>query len=144
MTLVMNWKQRLAVLWIYCLDVMKQYVHKLTCVAVGPKHGAFCNAAPVNLNDGCGCFARDIRRRNSLLWKLFDTTFCRLQLQRRHTRKKLFAMFGFKGALDNLSFYIQSSRRFWIKPIPKFSADSANAFSFYEVFCEQHHLQSVP
>ena len=30
-----------------------------------------------------------------------------------------------------------------IKPIPKFSADSANAISFYEVFCEQHHLQSV-
>ena len=25
-----------------------------------------------------------------------------------------------------------------------FSADSANAFSFYEVFCEQHHLQSGP
>ena len=26
----------------------------------------------------------------------------------------------------------------------KFQADSDNAFSFYEVFCEQHHLQSVP
>ena len=32
----------------------------------------------------------------------------------------------------------------WIKPIPKFSVNSANAFSFYGVFCEQHHLQSVP
>ena len=31
-----------------------------------------------------------------------------------------------------------------IELIPKFSADSANALSFYEVFYEQHHLQSVP
>ena len=30
------------------------------------------------------------------------------------------------------------------KPISNFSADFANAFSFYVVFCEQHHLQSVP
>ena len=28
--------------------------------------------------------------------------------------------------------------------LPTFSADSTNAFSFYEVFCEQHHFQSVP
>ena len=30
-----------------------------------------------------------------------------------------------------------------INPILKISAGSANAFSFYEVFCEQHHLQSA-
>ena len=30
-----------------------------------------------------------------------------------------------------------------MKAIPTFSADSVNALSFYEVFCEQHHLQSV-
>ena len=28
--------------------------------------------------------------------------------------------------------------------IPKFSADSTKTFSFYGVFCEQHHFQSVP
>ena len=28
--------------------------------------------------------------------------------------------------------------------MPKFPTDSANACSFYEVFCEQHHLRSVP
>ena len=33
--------------------------------------------------------------------------------------------------------------RIWIKPVPKISADSANAFSFYEVFYEQHHPQSA-
>ena len=33
---------------------------------------------------------------------------------------------------------------FKLNRIPTFSADSTNAFSFYEVFCEQHHLQSVP
>ena len=45
----------------------------------------------------------------------------------------------------NIYLFISSSiGGFKIKPIPKFSADSANAFSFYEVFCEQHHLQSAP
>ena len=52
-----------------------------------------------------------------------------------------------KGALDKRNIYLflsSSDRGFKIKPIPKISADSANAFSFYEVFCEQHHLQSAP
>ena len=35
-------------------------------------------------------------------------------------------------------------RKTRVKHEPKFSADSANAFSFYEVFCEQRHLLSVP
>ena len=59
-------------------------------------------------------------------------------------------MFELKGALDkyNIYFFIfNSTEDFYMKPIPKFSADSANAFSFMtqnEVFCKQHHLQSVP
>ena len=48
-----------------------------------------------------------------------------------------------KGALDKYNIYL-SIEDFRTKPIPKFSVDPANAFSFYEVFCEQHHLQSVP
>ena len=35
-------------------------------------------------------------------------------------------------------------RGFKIKPIPKISANSANTFSFYQVFCEHHHLQNAP
>ena len=52
-----------------------------------------------------------------------------------------------KGALDKCNIYIfvfNSIAVFKYKPVSKFSADSTNAFSFYEVFCEQHHLQSVP
>ena len=50
-----------------------------------------------------------------------------------------------KGTLDkyNIYFFISNSIEDF-KPIPKFSANSANAFSFYEVFYEQQHLQSVP
>ena len=30
------------------------------------------------------------------------------------------------------------------KSIDNISADSTNVFSFYVIFCEQHHPQSVP
>ena len=53
----------------------------------------------------------------------------------------------FKGALDKYNIYLFISnfiRNSKFKKIEKFLADSANAFSFYEVFCEQHHLQCVP
>ena len=46
-----------------------------------------------------------------------------------------------KGALDKYNIYLfisNSIEDFELNQ--KFSADSANAFSFYEVFCEQHHL----
>ena len=36
-----------------------------------------------------------------------------------------------KGALDKYNTYFYFNREFWIKPILKFSADSAKAFSFY-------------
>ena len=52
---------------------------------------------------------------------------------------------GLKGHWTSVTAIFSSSYRgFKIKPIPKISADSANAFSFYEVFCEKHHLQSAP
>ena len=41
----------------------------------------------------------------------------------------------------------EMARSFFFSTLMKcyrFSADPANAFSFYEVFCEQYHLQSVP
>ena len=44
-----------------------------------------------------------------------------------------------KGALDKydiysfISYFIEDLK---IKPLPKFLADSVNAFSFYEVFCD--------
>ena len=55
-----------------------------------------------------------------------------------------------KGALDiydkyNIYLLIYNSiDDFKLIGLPKFSTDFANAFSFYEVFCEQYHLQSVP
>ena len=53
------------------------------------------------------------------------------------------ALLHVKGALNkyNIYLFMYNSE---IKSIPKFAADSANAFSFYEVFSEKHHLQSVP
>ena len=45
-------------------------------------------------------------------------------------------LLNFKGALDKYNIYLfisNSIEDFKIKPIPKFSADSANVFSFYEV-----------
>ena len=33
---------------------------------------------------------------------------------------------------------------FEFKPILKLPAEVSDAFSFYEVFCEQHHPKSVP
>ena len=45
---------------------------------------------------------------------------------------------------NNYLFISNSMEDFKIRLIPKISADCVNAFSFYEVFCEQHHLQSVP
>ena len=42
-----------------------------------------------------------------------------------------------KGALDKYNIYFfkaNSVENFEFKPVPKFSADSANAFSFYEYF----------
>ena len=49
-------------------------------------------------------------------------------------------------ALDKYIYlYISNSTKdFKLNQYRNFSADSANAFSFHEVFCEQHHLQSVP
>ena len=52
-----------------------------------------------------------------------------------------------KGALDkyNISFYISNSiEDFKLNQYWNFQLISAKAFSFYEVFREQHHLQSVP
>ena len=45
-----------------------------------------------------------------------------------------------KGALDNYCTYLlvaNSIKNCNIKPVPNFSADSANAFSFYEVTYQQ-------
>ena len=52
-----------------------------------------------------------------------------------------------KWALDKYNIHLfipYSIEDFKLSQLPKFSADSANVFSFYEVFCEQHHLQSAP
>ena len=59
------------------------------------------------------------------------------------------AKFGFsiKGALDKYNIYLfisSSIEDLKSNQYRKFQAVSANAFSFYEVFCEQHHLQSAP
>ena len=51
-----------------------------------------------------------------------------------------------KGALDkyNICLFVSCSKdNYKNKPIPKISAYSGNAFSFYLIFSEQHHLQSV-
>ena len=45
----------------------------------------------------------------------------------------------------NIYLFISNSIHvdFILNQLPKFSADSDNAFLFYEIFCEQHHFQSV-
>ena len=56
-------------------------------------------------------------------------------------------MFKFKGALDKYDIYLfisSSVEDLKSNQYRKISANSANAFSFYEVFCEHHHLQSAP
>ena len=47
-----------------------------------------------------------------------------------------------KGAMDkyNIYVFVFNSIEDFIEPILNFSADSDNVFSFYEVFCKQHHL----
>ena len=60
-------------------------------------------------------------------------------LQRKHEN-----MCNLKGALDKYNIYLFISNSMEnFKTIPKFSADFTNAFSFYGVFSEQHHLQNV-
>ena len=42
---------------------------------------------------------------------------------------------------EHPSFYIIFYRGYYFKSVTKFSADSVNALSFYEIFCEH---QNVP
>ena len=53
----------------------------------------------------------------------------------------------FKGALNKYSTYLfvpNSIENYEINQYQTFQLILPNAFSFYEVFCEQHHPQSVP
>ena len=43
----------------------------------------------------------------------------------------------------NIYLFKSNSMEYFEFNLTEFSADSANVFLFYEVFCEQHHLQSV-
>ena len=72
-------------------------------------------------------------------------------IQDREVNKiQLFTGWGgqiLKGHWTSLASYLFISNSIedcQLNQLPKFSADSAIAFLFYEVFCEQHHLQSVP
>ena len=52
-----------------------------------------------------------------------------------------------KGALDKCNIYLfvsYSIEDFKLNQYPNLQLILPNAFSFYEVLCEQHHLQSVP
>ena len=80
----------------------------------------------------------------SKIWGLRELIFSpNLQL----LEWKFNQILGLKGrwtSISSIFLYLVLYREFKIKPIPKISADSVKAFSVYEVFREQHHLQSAP
>ena len=61
-----------------------------------------------------------------------------------HTFSRVYLLLFLKGHWTSMTpFWMTFYRWRENNPIPNYSADSANAFLFHKVFCEQYHPQSV-